>query len=52
MFDLKATSNLKAELIGLIRYMERVKHEIAAVYRPTDSEFGFDSGVGGLYRTG
>ena len=42
MFDQNAKSNLKAELIGLVRYMERVKHEIAAVYRPADSDFGFD----------
>lgn len=34
---------LKRELDGLLRYLNRVRSEIAAIGRPADEEHGFDS---------
>ncbi|MBC8267984.1 MAG: protein phosphatase CheZ [Rhodospirillaceae bacterium] len=34
---------LKSELTGLFRYLERVREEIAAISRPADEEFQFES---------
>ena len=34
---------LKSELAGLFRYLERVRKEIAAISRPADEEFQFES---------
>ena len=42
MLEKNIEARLKAELVALVRYMERVKYEIATVYRPSDSEFGFE----------
>jgi chemotaxis protein CheZ len=33
---------LKKELLGLFRYMQRVRQEIAAIHHPSDSEHGFN----------
>ena len=34
---------LKSELTGLFRYLERVREEIAAISRPADEDFQFES---------
>ena len=34
---------LKSELTGLFRYLERVREEIAAISRPADEDFHFES---------
>ncbi len=34
---------LKRELVGLFHYLQRVRQEIAAVYRPADGDHQFDS---------
>lgn len=34
---------LRSELTGLFRYLERVREEIAAISRPADENFEFDS---------
>jgi len=41
--DKDADKGLKRELDGLLRYLNRVKSEIAAIGRPADEEHGFES---------
>jgi len=37
------TVDLKAQLTGLLRYIQRVRHEIAAISNPSDEDFHFNS---------
>lgn len=37
------TDTLKSELIGLFHYIQRVKEEIAAISRPADSDYHFET---------
>jgi len=43
MSEALENTRLKSELTGLFRYLERVREEIAAISRPADEEFQFES---------
>lgn len=43
MTDQEEVAHLKAELVGLFRYIQRVREEIAAISRPADEEYHFES---------
>jgi len=43
MSEAVENQKLKSELTGLFRYLERVREEIAAISRPADEEYQFES---------
>ncbi len=42
MNEMRELEILKKELLGLFRYMQRVRQEIAAIHHPSDLEHGFN----------
>lgn len=43
MNELKSQEDLKAQLNGLLRYIQRVRQEIAAISNPAEEDYQFDS---------